>query len=255
MCRLSVSAAVLTATLREYQTRASIHGGDEARVDNSLTYQDQEPIVTESSFPSVTAYGNISKALRALTEAPTPPRFTQDFLSTKLAMPGGSARPVIPFFKKAGLLSSDGTPTELYNEFRNGDLRGGAAAKALRNAYSGLYSYNEYLHDLDDQKLKNVIVQATGLKEDSTTAKSIFGSFKALKDFADFDGVAAPAAPKAEAETVKPRASRKASADEALDPIDLRLGYTINLNLPATTDIEVFNAIFSSLRTHLLRSK
>jgi hypothetical protein len=33
----------------------------------------------------------------------------------------------------------------------------------------------------------------------------------------------------------------------------LRLGYTINLNLPATTEIEVFNAIFKSLRENLLR--
>jgi hypothetical protein len=33
----------------------------------------------------------------------------------------------------------------------------------------------------------------------------------------------------------------------------LSLGYTINLNLPATSDIAVFNAIFKSLREHLLR--
>jgi hypothetical protein len=32
----------------------------------------------------------------------------------------------------------------------------------------------------------------------------------------------------------------------------LGLSYTINLNLPATTEIEVFNAIFKSLREHLL---
>jgi hypothetical protein len=33
----------------------------------------------------------------------------------------------------------------------------------------------------------------------------------------------------------------------------LGLSYTINLNLPATTEIEVFNAIFKSLRENLLR--
>jgi hypothetical protein len=31
------------------------------------------------------------------------------------------------------------------------------------------------------------------------------------------------------------------------------LSYTINLNLPATTEIEVFDAIFKSLRENLLR--
>jgi hypothetical protein len=35
----------------------------------------------------------------------------------------------------------------------------------------------------------------------------------------------------------------------------LGLSYTINLNLPATTDIDVFNAIFKSLRENLLREQ
>lgn len=33
----------------------------------------------------------------------------------------------------------------------------------------------------------------------------------------------------------------------------LNIGYTINLHLPATSDIAVFNAIFKSLRENLLR--
>jgi hypothetical protein len=33
----------------------------------------------------------------------------------------------------------------------------------------------------------------------------------------------------------------------------LNLSYTINLNLPETSDVEVFNAIFRSLKDNLLR--
>jgi hypothetical protein len=33
----------------------------------------------------------------------------------------------------------------------------------------------------------------------------------------------------------------------------INLSYTINLNLPAATDIGVFNAIFKSLKEHLLQ--
>jgi hypothetical protein len=40
---------------------------------------------------------------------------------------------------------------------------------------------------------------------------------------------------------------------ERLRAIGMNLGYTINLNLPATTDVAVFNAIFKSLKEHLLR--
>ena len=34
----------------------------------------------------------------------------------------------------------------------------------------------------------------------------------------------------------------------------INLSYTINLNLPPTTDVEVFNAIFKSLKQHLLQN-
>jgi len=37
------------------------------------------------------------------------------------------------------------------------------------------------------------------------------------------------------------------------DGAGLHLSYTINLNLPATSDVAVFNAIFKSLKEHLLK--
>jgi hypothetical protein len=36
--------------------------------------------------------------------------------------------------------------------------------------------------------------------------------------------------------------------------VGLNLGYTINLNLPATSDPAVFNAIFRALKEHLLKA-
>ena len=38
------------------------------------------------------------------------------------------------------------------------------------------------------------------------------------------------------------------------DKRKINLSYTINLNLPVTKDIEVFNAIFKSLKQHILDS-
>jgi len=78
------------------------------------------------------AYGNITKALAGIANASTPERFTQDFLSTKLGLKGGSARPVIPFLKRVGFLTSDGAPTELYKRYRNETHRGSALAAAIR---------------------------------------------------------------------------------------------------------------------------
>lgn len=204
--------------------------------------------MADHNIPYVAAYGNITKALKGIQTAQTPDRFTQDFLATKLALKGGSAKPVIPFLKKTGLLASDGSPTNLYRSFRNPAHSKAAAADALRKGFLPLYEINEYVHNLSDSELKGVIVQATGLEIGSSTIKSITGSFKALRDFADFDSP-----PIREDEDDTQVDGERQVADKATLPVGLNLGYTINLHLPSTSDIAVYNAIFKSLREHLIQ--
>lgn len=198
----------------------------------------------------VTAYGNITKVLERIRTAQTPPRFSLDFLGTTLNLTGGGARPLIPFLKRTGFLASDGTPTELYKQFRNPSQSGRAAAKALRVGYANLYRVNEYLHDASDAQLKGIVVQVTGSDAGSSTVQAIVGSFKALKALATFSN----------GETDEGTPPELSQTDIAADqrgrleapPANLRLGYTINLYLPATSDITVFDAIFKSLKEHLL---
>jgi hypothetical protein len=201
------------------------------------------------TVPYVQAYGNITKALERIRQAQTPPRFTQDFLETKLNLSGGSARPVIPFLKRTGFLAPDGTPTDLYKRFRGTEAQSGAAAaEALRIGYAPLFQVNDYVHDAKDSDVKKIIVQVTGAEDNSSQVKSAFGSFKALRAFANFD-----AEPEEEVEGQEEVLSRDERTPTAAGAVgSLKLGYTINLNLPATSDIAVFDAIFKSLREHLL---
>lgn len=206
-----------------------------------------------SKVPYLQAPGNITKALDRIAKASIPPTFNQDFLATTLDMKGGSPRPVIPFLKRAGFLGTDGTPTDLYKQFKNPSARGAAAAKGLRNAYTSLYGINEYVHNASDKDLKGIILQVTGLEEDSKLLPSMVASFKALKAYADFDadlgGADADAAEGGDGDDGGSGGSGKGLG---LGQASLNLGYTINLNLPATNDIAVFNAIFKSLKEHLL---
>lgn len=221
--------------------------------------QQEESTVAEdasSKVPYLQAYGNLKKALDKITKATVPPKFTQDFLSTTLDLSGGGARPVVPFLKRAGFLTSDGTPTDLYKQFRNPSLRGGAAAQGLRKAYSDLYTANEYVHDANDKDLKGLIVQVTGLGEDSKLIPAMIGTFKTLKEYADFNvesdlGFAQQGNDEGDdlGGGNDGQGGRVGSGDYSNS---IRLGYTIHLNLPATTDIAVFNAIFKSLKEHLL---
>jgi hypothetical protein len=203
----------------------------------------------EAKIPYVTASGNVTKVLQKIQPAQTPERFTHDFLATKLGMSGGSARPVIPFLKRIGFLGSDGAPTDRYKRFRTAASRGAAAAEGLRQGYRALYEINEYAHDLNDKDLKDLILRVTGSEEGSSTVTAIIGSFKALAAFASFDGSSAE--PDSDVESAE-GAGDEFGEDIQLPP-GLNVGYTINLHLPATSDVAVFNAIFRSLRENLLR--
>lgn len=204
-------------------------------------------------LPYVPSYGAITKALEAIKTASTPGRFTQDFLANTLNMRGGSPKPVIPFLKRVGFLTADGVPTELYQRFRNDAQSGAAAAKALRIGYKPLFDINESIQGASSSELKGVVVQWTGLEPSSGTVKAILGSFNAMNSFADFSALAQEEAGLVPGDDAADAGDRKQDPGETgLPGREINLGYTINLHLPATSDVAVFNAIFKSLKEHIL---
>jgi hypothetical protein len=93
-----------------------------------------------------------------------------------------------------------------------------------------------------------LIIEATGLDNGSKVVTSITKTFLTMRDFADFQAVPVDN-PKA-----SPDAVAGAGKVHVAPPPTTQLGFstTIYLNLPNTTDIAVFNAIFKSLRDNLL---
>lgn len=200
--------------------------------------------------PFMNSTGLIGKIFEKIQQAKVPPRYTQDFQATVLGYGSGSAKPFIPFLKRLGFIQSDGTPTELYTRFRNADSSGAAMADAMRQGFSDIFQKNEFAHALTDDKLKNLVVEVTGKEPGDGTVSAIVGSFKACKQLADFDAANAMAK-----EKVAPLDISKSLVKhdpKSSSSTDLRLAYTINVNLPETTDVNVYNAIFSAIRANLL---
>jgi hypothetical protein len=203
------------------------------------------------------AYGNVTKILNKIKEAKTPDRFSQDYLETVLGFSGGSARPFVSLAKRIGFLNSDGTPTDIYRRFRNPAEAEQAMAEAIRIGYPELYKRNEYAHLLDKPKLEGLVMETTGLDKGATTLKAIVATFDALKTFANFEldskhesgnpGDGTELAK--ESETLKPR---KRTTEDRVETPKLAFSYTIQLNLPDTADVAVFNAIFRALKENLL---
>lgn len=207
----------------------------------------------QNTPPYLVAPGSIRKCLDQIKKASTPERVTQDFVQTKLGIKGGTGAALIPFLKKIGFINSDGTPSELYKRFRNPTESGTAVADAIKRGYSSLYEMDEYTHDLPDAELKGLVLQATGLGEESPVVSLVQRTFKNLKEYADFNLRAVEAKQQHDGSKNEPASDRSgASRTSATSPLGMNLSYTVNLNLPATGDIAVFNAIFRSLKENFL---
>jgi hypothetical protein len=195
----------------------------------------------------------IPRILDKIKEAKTPDRFTKDFLSNTFMIKSSAARAFLPFAKRIGLLNSDGSPTALYKRFRSTDgiTSGAAIAQALRKGYSDLYTRNENAHTLSDDKLKGLVIEETGMEADNRVVGAIVGSFKELKKYADFRTPLPPDENEKKGKD-EDKDEEKKPPEEGRRPT-LNLAYIINLVLPKTDDIGVFNSIFKSLRDNLLR--
>ncbi|MFN3826691.1 MAG: DUF5343 domain-containing protein [Micavibrio sp.] len=208
-----------------------------------------------TGLPYITSPGNIDKALNAIKAAGVPEKVTQDFVKTILKVSGGSGDQVTSFLKKIGLTNSDGTPNETYRKFRNPTSSGQAIAKCLRHAYAPLYVRNEYMHELGDKELIGLVVEETGQPHDSNPVKLIVSCIQHLKSYANFKENGGEVIEYKDAQSKANESQVR--AEEAVrtnsGAIGLNLGYTINLNLPATSDAAVFDAIFRSLKQNLLR--
>ena len=209
-----------------------------------------------ASLPYVSSPGNIVKALSGIKAATVPDRVSKDFVKTILKIPGGSGDQMTSFLKKLGLTNPDGSPNEVYRKFRNPASSGAAIATAIRFAYAPLCVRNEFMHELSDADLLGLVVEETGEAHDSNPVKLTVSCIKHLKQFASFNSKPeheiAPIAKAEEPLREKPDLAQEHYSAKAFG---INLGYTINLNLPATADPNVFDAIFKSLREHLLRAQ
>lgn len=211
-------------------------------------------------LPYLVSVGLIPKVFEKIQIAKRPERFTQDFLETKLGHSGGSARALIPLLKRLGFLASDGSPTSLYDQYRNSETQGAAVAEGMKHAFSELFDRNEYVYELPRDKLTSLVIEITGAAKGESTTKKIVSTFAALNEMADFDQDLRKSDSQERiqeelASAVRIPGEANSIPTNSVDgQVDFRVAYTVNLNLPETSDPDVFNAIFKALKENLLRN-
>ena len=196
----------------------------------------------------VQIYGQLPEVFQSISEGQAPASFTTQHLKD-IGFSSSNFRAVIPLLKALGFLSSDGTPTQRYHEYRNLAQSKKVMAEALREAYGDLFTIKAHPtnadRDLIEGKFKSVH-NAT-----PSTAKLMASTFYSLLALADFSG---PIEPKKDKHLETPAIQVQKPPNEIPQSQQPRssLHYNIQIHLPATKDVEVFNSIFKALKEHLL---
>lgn len=203
-------------------------------------------------LPYTSSPGVLRRVLEKIPTSEKPATFTNDFLGTVMEARGGAARPIIPILKATGLLNQTGAPSELYAQFQTDAGRPTAALQALRNGFGEIFRRNQYAHKAEEAALIDVIVAITGLPKKEGIVRYILTTFQAFQEYAKLAREDAKAD-----EHIDASHSHDASPLPLLDRSDngagrLQLAYNINVVLPETTNVEVYNAIFKSLKANLL---
>jgi hypothetical protein len=215
-----------------------------------------QPAATEKSarrkipggLPYTSSPGVLRRVLEKIPTSEKPSVFNGDFLGTVMGATGGAARPIIPILKATGLLNQNGGPTELYAQYQTEAGRPAAALQALQNGFREVFRRNQYAHRASEQELIDIIVAITGLPRKEGIVRYILTTFQALQE------VAKNARETQDAPEPEARPAAETPLDEVIGGLGggLQLAYNINVILPETTNVEVYNAIFRSLRGNLL---
>ena len=188
---------------------------------------------------------SLSQMFEAIQKAQVPPRFSHDFLKT-LGFKSTNDRAFINVLKGLGFLDANSAPTQSYREYRDKKVAGAVLARQLRQAYRGIFLSNESAQDLSVEELKGKFATLTG--KDDAVVQKMASTFKTLAGLADWKKEAAPQPQPTGEEAVESPALEQVTPR----PSGFAFSHTIYINLPATRDIAVYDAIFKSIREHLL---
>lgn len=155
-----------------------------------------------------------------------------------------------------GFLSSDGVPTELYAKFRTEGGRPAAALAGLRNGFPEIFKRSEYAHTVDDNKIRDIVLEITGLKASDPVAQAIKSTFNVVKSFipagADLSASEDDSLAQDDAGNGSQTGQGEAGRNVGGAGNSVGLVYNINIVLPATSDLKILNAIFRSVKENLL---
>ncbi len=182
-----------------------------------------------------------------IRDGQAPERVTQQLLKD-WGFSSTSDRPFIPLLKALGFLSTDGKPTTRYLDYRDHSRSKAVMTEALREAYGDLFLIKERPTESDRAPIEGKFKSFHNASDNvaSLMARTFFGLLP-LADLTKEKG--APSKLKA---TIDNSVIQDDPGPREQPRSQTALHYNIQIHLQATKDVEIYNAIFKSLRDHLL---
>jgi hypothetical protein len=206
---------------------------------------------------------NLGEFFNALRSARAPERFTHKFLKD-LEFKSSNDRLLLGVLKGLGFIDDAGVPQQRYFDFLDQTNSGRVLAEAIEEAYSDLFDLRKDAQTLDSKELRGKLRSLTQGQKSDNVINNMVATFSALCDQADWSK---PRQPKTKAAgksathkgeepetTEKDISARDQQPDDNISDRrkDLQLHYNIQLILPPSRDPAVFDALFTSLKKHLL---
>lgn len=205
----------------------------------------------------LTSTKNFDAIMNSILSARAPERFTNKFLED-LGFKSSNDRLITGVLKGLGFLSETGEPTQRYYAFLDQTQSKRILAVGIQEAYEDLFNLRRDAQNMSQDEVKNKLKTLTQGQKGDRVVDLMARTFKTLCDYADWS----------EPEIVeKSKVEEKVSQDESeVVPISsgtvtlpietktnaLGLCYNIQIHLPETTNMAVYDAIFQSIKKHLM---
>jgi Family of unknown function (DUF5343) len=206
------------------------------------------------------AVSRIPDLFAKIRDGQAPDQFTLQLLKD-WGFQSSNDRAFLPLLKALGFLTPDGKPTPQYHEYRDHSRSKKVMGRALRQSYGDIFLIKEHPTQADKNAIQGKFKSFHNASDH--VAGLMAKTFLSLLSLAD---LTADTPGKPDTGTT----SKKKNAEENNNRLDEEidegsghrksklhtpgLHYNIQIHLPATKDVEVYNAIFKSLKDHLLET-
>lgn len=209
------------------------------------------------SYPYTISNNKIGPVFARIQTAAKPEKVSQALLA-QWGFTASNDRAMLRVLRDLRFINENGSPTAAYDSLRDHANWKHTLADQIRICYADLYAIDPNFHALSEAEIKSTMMRITGKDEES--AKRYLATFKTLALLANFSprpggkkSVDEKPAEEAEAVTPKVEVPGPSPAPAASDHSRRKTEYhyNIQIHLPVTSDISVYNAIFKSLKENL----